>query len=66
MKGYAVRTQKVCKVQIEEWVERMTMEINSRGPKAKDSELEKERLWNSKVFDLGNSVNRLRSTMELA
>ncbi|MCI86777.1 hypothetical protein A2U01_0108058, partial [Trifolium medium] len=51
---------------MQEWVERIAIEISSRGPKAKDSEMEKERLWRSKIFELGNSVNHLRSTMELA
>ncbi|MCI84230.1 hypothetical protein A2U01_0105506, partial [Trifolium medium] len=32
------------------------------GPEAKDTELEKERLWHSKIFDLGNSIIRLKST----
>ncbi|MCI50660.1 hypothetical protein A2U01_0071904, partial [Trifolium medium] len=66
MKGYDVRALKVCKEQIQEWVERLTIEISSRGPEAKDSELEEERLWHSKIHDLGNSSTRLSSTMELA
>ncbi|MCI41070.1 hypothetical protein A2U01_0062303, partial [Trifolium medium] len=45
MKECDVRTLKVCKGQIQEWVERLTIEINSRGPEAKDSQMEKERLW---------------------
>ncbi|MCI81306.1 hypothetical protein A2U01_0102579, partial [Trifolium medium] len=28
--------------------------------------MEKERLWRSKIFELGNSFNRLGSTMDLA
>ncbi|MCI66637.1 hypothetical protein A2U01_0087895, partial [Trifolium medium] len=51
---------------MKEWVERLTIEINYRGPEAKDTELEKERLWHSEIFALGNSTTRLISTMELA
>ncbi|MCI12627.1 hypothetical protein A2U01_0033732 [Trifolium medium] len=66
MKEYSVQTLKACKEQGQEWVERLTIEINSRGPEAKDSQIEKERLWHSKIFALGGSIIRFRSTMELA
>ncbi|MCH79573.1 hypothetical protein A2U01_0000325 [Trifolium medium] len=52
MKEYDVRTLKACREQGKEWIERLTIEINSRGPAAKSSQEEKERLWHSKVFDL--------------
>ncbi|MCI39556.1 hypothetical protein A2U01_0060788, partial [Trifolium medium] len=48
-----------CKEQSQGWVERLTIEINSRGPKAKDSQIAKERLWHSKIFALGNSITHL-------
>ncbi|MCI25556.1 hypothetical protein A2U01_0046747, partial [Trifolium medium] len=66
IKEYEIRTLKACKEQVQEWLERLTMEINARGPEAKDSQVEKERLWHSKIFALGESSTSLRSTMELA
>ncbi|MCI49142.1 hypothetical protein A2U01_0070385, partial [Trifolium medium] len=66
MKEYDVQTLKVCKEQVQEWVERLTIEIDSRGPEAKNSQIEEERLWYSEIFALGGSINHLKSTMELA
>ncbi|MCI09497.1 hypothetical protein A2U01_0030583, partial [Trifolium medium] len=65
MKEYDVLTLKACREQGQEWVERFTIEINSRGPVFKNSQGEKERMWHSKVFALGESITSLRSTMEL-
>ncbi|MCI42470.1 hypothetical protein A2U01_0063707 [Trifolium medium] len=37
MKEYDVRTLKSCREKGQEWVERLTIEIDSRGPAAKNS-----------------------------
>ncbi|MCI52246.1 hypothetical protein A2U01_0073490, partial [Trifolium medium] len=42
MKEYDMRTLKACKEQGQQWVERLTIEINSRGPEAKDSQIKKD------------------------
>ncbi|MCI65012.1 hypothetical protein A2U01_0086270, partial [Trifolium medium] len=66
MKEYDVQTLEIVRREIQGWEKRVAVEIDSRGQEAKDSEKDEETLWHSQVFDLGNSVNRLRSTMELA
>ncbi|MCI43751.1 hypothetical protein A2U01_0064989, partial [Trifolium medium] len=66
MKEYDVQTLKACEEQGQEWVERLTIEINPRGPEAKDSQIKKEGLWHSKIFALGESITSLKSIMELA
>ncbi|MCI25921.1 hypothetical protein A2U01_0047112, partial [Trifolium medium] len=60
---YDVQTLKACREQGQEWVERFTVEINSRGPAVKNSRAEKEMLWHSKIVALGESITSLRSTM---
>ncbi|MCH98450.1 hypothetical protein A2U01_0019452 [Trifolium medium] len=49
----------------QEWIEMINIEINSRGSIAEHIENEEEKLWHTKAFALGKSINCLKSSAEL-